>query len=82
MANLNDYLGATALTGLTPTGSSATTAKRGAPNPVFAFWLMGFPDEWTSGALEAMRLYRLKPQKSSRRSSRPRRELTLEERLS
>lgn len=45
-------------TGPTPTGSNATTAKRGAPNPVFAFWLMGFPAEWTSGALEAMRSYR------------------------
>lgn len=45
-------------TGPTPNGSSATTAKRGAPNPVFAFWLMGFPDEWISGALEAMRSFR------------------------
>lgn len=45
-------------TGPTPTGSPATTAKRGAPNPVFAFWLMGFPAEWISGALEAMRSYR------------------------
>ncbi|MFN7608946.1 MAG: hypothetical protein ACK5PJ_06435, partial [Ralstonia sp.] len=33
-----------------PNGSSATTAKRGAPNPVFACWLMGFPDAWISGA--------------------------------
>jgi hypothetical protein len=72
----------TAAIGPAPTGSPATTAKRGAPNPVFAFWLMGFPDEWTSGAWEAMQLFRLKPQKSSRRSSRPRRELTLEEMLS
>lgn len=56
----------TALTGPMPNGSSVTTAKRGAPNPVFAFWLMGFPDEWTSGALEAMRLFRLKRPKSSR----------------
>lgn len=51
-------------TGPTPTGSPATTAKRGAPNPVFAFWLMGFPAEWISGALEAMRLYR-KPRRKS-----------------
>lgn len=43
----------------TPNGSSApSTAKRGAPNPEFAFWLMGFPAEWTSGALEAMRSFR------------------------
>ena len=45
-------------TGPTPNGSSATTGRRGAPNPVFAFWLMGFPAEWISGALEAMRSYR------------------------
>lgn len=51
-------LGATEPIGPTPNGSSATTVKRGAPNPVFAFWLMGFPDEWISGALEAMRSYR------------------------
>jgi hypothetical protein len=59
--------GATSLTGQTPNGSSATTEKPGAPNPVFAFWLMGFPDEWISGALEAMRSYRKPRKKSSRR---------------
>lgn len=48
----------TALNGPTPNGSFATTEKRGAPNPVFAFWLMGFPDEWISGALAAMQSYR------------------------
>jgi hypothetical protein len=51
-------------TGPTPSGSPATTTKRGAPNPVFAFWLMGFPDEWIFGALEAMQSYR-KPRKKS-----------------
>lgn len=45
-------------TGPTPNGSPATTTKRGAPNPVFAFWLMGFPEEWISGALAAMQSYR------------------------
>lgn len=61
----------TALGGPTPTGSSApSTAKRGAPNPAFPFWLMGFPDEWTSGALAAMRYLRSLPRKSSRRSSK------------
>lgn len=45
-------------TGLTPKGSPATMVKRGAPNPVFAFWLMGFPAEWISGALAAMQSYR------------------------
>ena len=58
----------TALSGPTPNGSSApSTAKRGAPNPEFAFWLMGFPDEWISGALEAMRSFRNSRQKSSKR---------------
>ena len=51
-------------TGQTPTGSNATTAKRGAPNPAFPFWLMGFPDEWTSGALAAMQSFR-KPRRKS-----------------
>lgn len=60
----------TALTGPTPNGSSATTEKRGAPNPVFAFWLMGFPDEWTSGALAAMRSFRRRRPKSSQRSKK------------
>lgn len=45
-------------TGQTLSGSPATMAKRGAPNPVFAFWLMGFPAEWISGALAAMQSYR------------------------
>lgn len=58
--------------GQTPNGSSArSTAKRGAPNPAFPFWLMGFPDEWTSGALAAMQLFRSSRQKSLRRSSTP-----------
>lgn len=58
--------------GLTPNGSSArSTAKRGAPNPGFPFWLMGFPDEWTSGALAAMRSFRSSRRKSSRRTSTP-----------
>ena len=54
VANLNDYMAnqapwAThlAATGPTPNGSNAPTekrgARRGAPNPMFAMWLMGFP---------------------------------------
>lgn len=55
----------TALSGPTTNGLSAqSTEKRGAPNPEFAFWLMGFPAEWVSGALAAMRSFR-----SSRRKS-------------
>lgn len=74
MANLNDHMVhhfETALGGPTPNGSSApSTAKRGAPNPAFPFWLMGFPDEWTSGALAAMQSFRSSRRKSSRRSSK------------
>lgn len=55
--------------GPTPNGSSATTEKRGAPNPVFAFWLMGFPEEWTSGALAAMQSFRSSRRKLSAHSS-------------
>lgn len=62
----------TALGGPIQNGSSAlSTAKRGAPNPAFPFWLMGFPDEWTSGALAAMQSFRSSRRKSSRRSSNP-----------
>lgn len=55
---LNGICYGTEPTGPTPNGSPATTTKRGAPNPVFAFWLMGFPEEWISGALAAMQSYR------------------------
>ena len=49
-------------------GSSApSTEKRGAPNPEFPFWLMGFPGEWTSGALRAMQSFRKSRPKSSKR---------------
>lgn len=58
--NLEDQVVAYGMepTGPTPNGSNAPTEKRGAPNPIFAFWLMGFPDAWISGALAAMQLYR------------------------
>ena len=54
MSNLNDTLALAAPSGPTPNGSPATTAKRGAPNPVFAFWLMGWPDEFQRGVLRAI----------------------------
>ena len=41
MRNLSDE----ALTGATP-GSSAATGPRGALNPQFPLWLMGYPPEW------------------------------------
>lgn len=69
--NLEDEMVVTAHGGQTPNGSSArSTAKRGAPNPAFPFWLMGFPDEWTSGALAAMQSYRSSQRKSSPHSSK------------
>lgn len=46
--------GETAQPGPAPNGSSATTAKRGAPNPDFAFWLMGWPAEFRRGVLAAI----------------------------
>jgi hypothetical protein len=55
-------MAATAPSGPMPNGSTATTAKRGAPNPEFAFWLMGLPLEFHDGALRGMQ--------SVRRSSR------------
>lgn len=51
-------------------GSSATTQKRGAPNPEFACWLMGWPDEFTSGVLRAIQSMPSSPRKSSPRSSK------------
>lgn len=61
--NIEDLMATNRTIGATPNGSSATTAKRGAPNPIFAFWLMGFPVVWICGALQAMRLSRRKPLK-------------------
>lgn len=48
-------------------GSSVTTAKRGAPNPAHPCWLMGFPAEWVSGASRAMRSRPSSRRKSSAR---------------
>ena len=45
---------ATAPSGPAPNGSPATTIKRGAPNPVFAFWLQGWPAEFRLGVLRAI----------------------------
>ena len=42
--SLNSLMALTATSGEKPDGSSATTAKRGAPNPAHPLWLMGFGD--------------------------------------
>ena len=57
----------TEASGWTPNGCSAPTEKRGAPNPKFACWLMGWTEELTSGALQAIQLYRKSRPRSSRR---------------
>lgn len=50
------------VTGLVGNGSNASTEKRGALNPAFVRWLMGFPPEWDDCGVMVM--------PSSRRSRR------------
>ena len=70
--SLQMVVAGTALSGPITNGSSApSTAKRGAPNPEFPFWLMGFPDEWICGALAAMQSFRSSRLKSSKPTSKP-----------
>jgi hypothetical protein len=52
--------------GWKPPGSGAPTGKHGAPNPIFACWLMGWPEELTSGVLQAIALFRKSRRKSSK----------------
>jgi hypothetical protein len=53
--------------GPAPSGSSATTARRGgSPTPVHPCWLQGFPAVWLLGAASATRSASPKPSKSSR----------------
>lgn len=50
--------------GPTLNGSDVRTKKRGVPNPEFACWLMGWPEELIFGALRAIQSYRKSPRKS------------------
>lgn len=45
--------------------------KRGALNPEFVCWLMGFPAEWVSCGVSAMQSTRVPPQRSSKRRTKP-----------
>jgi hypothetical protein len=56
--------------GPTPNGSAVPMAKRGAPNPEFACWLMGWPDDLTCGALRAIQSFRSSRPKSLSRSGK------------
>ena len=50
--------------GVTASSSSAATGRRGALNPAFSLWLMGFPAGWVSCGVRAMQSFR-----KSRRNS-------------
>ena len=47
------------------TGSNATTEKRGAPNPAFAFWLMGFSYPWMLSVARALQTYKKPSRKTA-----------------
>lgn len=67
LATLIEKKGAAGMeaTGPITNGGSEPTKKRGALSPDFVFWLMGFPAEYRSCALEAMRSWPSKRKKSS-----------------
>lgn len=50
----------------TTSGSSEPTEKRGALNPEFVCWLMGYPTEWVSCGASVTRSIRARPLSSSR----------------
>jgi hypothetical protein len=65
--NVTGFRDATEPSGAVPSGSPATTGKRGAPNPAFPCWLMGFPAVWLLGAVSATQsCLRLRRESSAR----------------
>jgi hypothetical protein len=68
---LNEQMSVTARMdhgGQEPSGSGATTEKRGVPNPAFPCWLMGYPAEWLCGEALATPSTRSSRRKSSART--------------
>lgn len=61
--SLPQHMASAVPAGPTLNGSPVTTARRGAPNPVFACWLMGWSDELTSGVLLAIQSMKRWPRK-------------------
>ena len=60
------------VSGLTPSGTNASTEKQGALalNPRFSLWLQGYPDEWACCGDLAMRSTHRSPRSSSKRISK------------
>lgn len=70
-SRLEDCAQSETIFGMGPNGSPEQTEKRGALNPEFVCWLMGYPPEWVSCAPLATRLTRKPQPLSSPQPTRP-----------